>query len=60
MLALVAVMTMVSIGTFSWNAIPNLNRHPWTSSIVMRSTVIFVDDGGARQRPCSASVHRSS
>jgi SulP family sulfate permease len=26
--ALVAVMIMVSIGTFSWNSIPNLRRHP--------------------------------
>ncbi|MDQ2877675.1 MAG: SulP family inorganic anion transporter [Pseudomonadota bacterium] len=40
--ALVAVMIMVSIGTFSWNSIPNLRRHPPTSSIVMLSTVIVV------------------
>ena len=26
--SLVAVMIMVSIGTFSWNSIPNLRRHP--------------------------------
>ncbi|MCD2316305.1 SulP family inorganic anion transporter [Sphingomonas sp. IC-11] len=37
--ALVAVMIMVSIGTFSWNSIPNLRRHPPTSSIVMLVTV---------------------
>lgn len=40
--ALVAVMIMVSIGTFSWNSIPNLRRHPPTSSIVMLATVIVV------------------
>lgn len=40
--ALVAVMIMVSIGTFSWNSIPNLRRHPWPSSVVMLATVIVV------------------
>ena len=40
--ALVAVMIMVSIGTFSWNSIPNLRRHPLTSSTVMLATVIVV------------------
>ncbi|OHD05539.1 SulP family inorganic anion transporter [Sphingopyxis sp. RIFCSPHIGHO2_12_FULL_65_19] len=40
--ALVAVMIMVSIGTFSWNSIPNLRRHPPTSSVVMLTTVIVV------------------
>lgn len=40
--ALVAVMIMVSIGTFSWNSLPNLRRHPLTSSIVMVSTVVVV------------------
>jgi SulP family sulfate permease len=40
--ALVAVMIMVSIGTFSWNSIPNLRRHPPTSSVVMLATVIVV------------------
>ncbi|AKH43985.1 SulP family sulfate permease [Altererythrobacter atlanticus] len=40
--ALVAVMIMVSIGTFSWNSIPNLRRHPWQSSVVMLATVIVV------------------
>jgi len=40
--ALVAVMIMVSIGTFSWNSIPNLRRHPPTSSIVMVVTVCVV------------------
>ena len=40
--ALVAVMIMVSIGTYSWNSIPNLRRHPPTSSIVMLATVVVV------------------
>ncbi|KQM96708.1 SulP family inorganic anion transporter [Sphingomonas sp. Leaf25] len=40
--ALVAVMVMVSIGTFSWNSIANLRRHPATSSIVMLTTVVVV------------------
>ncbi|MEN3745545.1 SulP family inorganic anion transporter [Sphingomonas sp. HF-S3] len=40
--ALVAVMIMVSIGTFSWNSIPNLRRHPPTSSVVMVTTVVVV------------------
>ena len=40
--ALVAVMIMVSIGTFSWNSIANLRRHPPTSSVVMLATVVVV------------------
>ncbi|GGD97444.1 sodium-independent anion transporter [Tsuneonella deserti] len=40
--SLVAVMIMVSIGTFSWNSIPNLKRHPWPSSLVMLTTVVVV------------------
>jgi len=40
--ALVAVMIMVSIGTFSWNSIPNLRQHPWQSSVVMLTTVVVV------------------
>lgn len=40
--ALVAVMIMVSIGTFSWNSIANLRRHPPASSVVMLATVIVV------------------
>ena len=40
--ALVAVMIMVSIGTFSWNSIKNLRSHPWHSSVVMVATVIVV------------------
>ncbi|MEP9400836.1 SulP family inorganic anion transporter [Sphingomonas sp. VNH70] len=40
--ALLAVMVMVSIGTFSWNSIANLRRHPPTSSVVMLTTVVVV------------------
>ncbi|MEP7316899.1 MAG: SulP family inorganic anion transporter, partial [Sphingomicrobium sp.] len=40
--ALVAIMIMVSIGTFSWNSIPNIRHHPWQSSIVMLATVVVV------------------
>lgn len=40
--ALVAIMIMVSIGTFSWNSIPNLGKHPWQSSVVMLATVVTV------------------
>src|SRR3546814_16308949 len=40
--ALFAVMIMVSIGTFSWNSLLNLRRHPPTSSIVMVTTVVVV------------------
>ena len=40
MAALVAVMIMVSIGTFSWSSIRNLRTHPGTSSVVMLGTLI--------------------
>ena len=40
MAALVAVMVMVSIGTFSWSSIRDLRKHPPTSSIVMVATVV--------------------
>jgi len=40
--ALVAVMIMVSIGTFSWVSIRNLRTHPRSSSIVMLATVAGV------------------
>lgn len=39
MAALVAIMIMVSIGTFSWSSIKNLRDHPRSSSIVMLTTV---------------------
>src|SRR5690606_12240185 len=42
MAALVAVMIMVSIGTFSWESIRNLRSHPKSSSIVMVATVVVV------------------
>lgn len=42
MAALVAVMIMVSIGTFSWSSIRNLAVHPKTSSLVMLATVAVV------------------
>jgi SulP family sulfate permease len=42
MAALVAVMIMVSIGTFSWDSIRNLRKNPKSSSIVMASTVVVV------------------
>ncbi|WP_435020378.1 SulP family inorganic anion transporter [Tundrisphaera sp. TA3] len=40
MAALVAVMTMVSIGTFSWASLRSLVVHPKSSSLVMLSTVV--------------------
>jgi SulP family sulfate permease len=40
MAALVAVMIMVSIGTFNWGSIRNLREHPKSSSAVMIATVI--------------------
>ncbi len=42
MAALVAIMIMVSIGTFSWSSIKNLRDHPRSSSAVMLATVIVV------------------
>ena len=42
MAALVAVMIMVSIGTFSWDSLINLKKHPASSSMVMVSTVLVV------------------
>jgi SulP family sulfate permease len=39
MAALVAVMIMVSIGTFSWSSIRDLKDHPRSSSLVMLATV---------------------
>lgn len=37
--ALVAIMIMVSIGTFSWSSLRDLRDHPRSSSIVMLATV---------------------
>lgn len=42
MAALVAVMIMVSIGTFSWESLRNLTTHPKSSSVVMLATVVVV------------------
>jgi len=42
MAALVAVMIMVSIGTFSWASIKDLKKNPLSSNVVMISTVIVV------------------
>ncbi len=42
MAALVAVMIMVSIGTFSWGSIKDLTKNPKSSSLVMIATVIVV------------------
>ena len=42
MAALVAVMIMVSIGTFSWVSVRDLRRNTLSSNIVMISTVIVV------------------
>ncbi|MCO4318529.1 SulP family inorganic anion transporter [Phyllobacterium sp. 21LDTY02-6] len=40
--ALVAIMIMVSIGTFSWSSLNDLRTHPRRSSIVMLATVFTV------------------
>jgi SulP family sulfate permease len=42
MAALVAVMIMVSIGTFSWDSLRNLKKHPLSTNIVMVATVVVV------------------
>ncbi len=42
MAALVAVMIMVSIGTFSWSSVVNLKSHPLSTNIVMVATVLVV------------------
>jgi SulP family sulfate permease len=42
MAALVAVMIMVSIGTFSWDSIRNLKHHPLSTNLVMVATVVVV------------------
>ncbi|WP_404417846.1 SulP family inorganic anion transporter [Vreelandella aquamarina] len=39
MAALVAVMIMVSIGTFSWESIRDLKKHPMSTNMVMLATV---------------------
>ncbi|RZA24751.1 MAG: SulP family inorganic anion transporter, partial [Proteobacteria bacterium] len=42
MAALVSVMIMVSIGTFSWKSLKNLKRYPLSTNIVMIATVTVV------------------
>ncbi|MBS3954707.1 MAG: SulP family inorganic anion transporter [Methylomicrobium sp.] len=42
MAALVSVMIMVSIGTFSWRSIINLKEYPLSTNIVMIMTVVVV------------------
>ena len=42
MAALVAVMIMVSIGTFSWDSIRKIREYPPSSSLVMLATVVVV------------------
>lgn len=42
MAALVAVMIMVSISTFSWGSIRNLKQYPLSTNIVMVVTVVVV------------------
>jgi SulP family sulfate permease len=40
MAALVAVMIMVAIGTFSWDSIRDLKKHPMSTNFVMVATVV--------------------
>ena len=40
--ALVAIMIMVSMGTFSWSSLNDLRHHPRRASLVMLATVITV------------------
>ncbi|WP_370205718.1 SulP family inorganic anion transporter [Pararhodobacter marinus] len=40
--ALVAIMIMVSVGTFSWSSLGTLRTHPRSSSVVMLATVVTV------------------
>jgi Sulfate permease and related transporters (MFS superfamily) len=42
MAALVAVMSMVSIGTFSWESLRNLKKHPASTRAVMITTLVVV------------------
>jgi sulfate permease, SulP family len=42
MAALVSVMIMVSIGTFSWRSVINLKEYPLSTNIVMIMTVVVV------------------
>lgn len=42
MAALVAVIIMVSIDTFSWDSLRNLKQHPLSTNLVMVATVVVV------------------
>ncbi len=42
MAALVAVMIMVSIGTFDWGSVKNIKSHPLSANVVMIATVVVV------------------
>src|SRR5690554_7825091 len=42
MAALVAVMIMVSIGTFSWSSVKDIRKFPLSTNIVMITTVAVV------------------
>ena len=42
MAALVAIMIMVSIGTFKWDSIKNLKSYPLSTNLVMLTTVLVV------------------
>ena len=42
MAALVAVMIMVSIGTFNWGSVKNLKQYPLSTNLVMLTTVVVV------------------
>lgn len=41
MAALVAVMIMVSIGTFNWHSIPEMRTNPLSATVVMLATVVI-------------------
>ncbi|MGR5489253.1 sodium-independent anion transporter, partial [Vibrio alfacsensis] len=42
MAALVAVMIMVSISTFSWKSLVEIKHHPLQSNVIMLATVVSV------------------
>ncbi|EDL54313.1 sulfate transporter [Vibrio mediterranei AK1] len=42
MAALVAVMIMVSISTFSWKSLVEIKHHPFQSNVIMLATVVSV------------------
>ncbi|MDT8310386.1 MAG: SulP family inorganic anion transporter, partial [Methylophaga sp.] len=42
MAALVAVMIMVAIGTFSWDSLRDMKKHPMSTNVVMVVTVVVV------------------